>query len=45
MDVVLLWLRYQDYGDENSLALLLQCNKEDVMNLKVLRDRLELKMK
>lgn len=40
LDAVLLWQRYQEYGDENALALLLQYNKEDVMNLRVLRERL-----
>jgi len=39
-DAVLLWERYQDYSDQKALALLLQYNKEDVMNLKVLRERL-----
>lgn len=39
-DAVMLWWRYQNYGDQNALALLLQYNKEDVMNLKVLRERL-----
>lgn len=39
-DAVMLWWRYQDYGDQNALATLLQYNKEDVMNLKVLRETL-----
>jgi len=39
-DAVLLWQRYQDYGDQNALELLLEYNKEDVMNLKMLRERL-----
>jgi uncharacterized protein YprB with RNaseH-like and TPR domain len=39
-DAVLLWQRYQDYGDQSALELLLQYNKEDVMNLKMLRERL-----
>ena len=39
-EAVLLWWRYRNYGDQNALSLLLQYNKEDVMNLKVLRDRL-----
>jgi uncharacterized protein YprB with RNaseH-like and TPR domain len=39
-DAVLLWQRYQNYGDQNALALLLQYNREDVLNLKVLRERL-----
>lgn len=39
-DAVVLWQRYRDYGNQNALALLLQYNKEDVMNLKALRERL-----
>ena len=39
-DAVLLWRRYKDHGDRGALALLLQYNKEDVVNLKVLRERL-----
>jgi hypothetical protein len=39
-DAVILWWKYQNYGDQNALALLLQYNKEDVMNLKVLREKL-----
>jgi uncharacterized protein YprB with RNaseH-like and TPR domain len=38
-DAVLLWRRYQDYGDQSALTLLLQCNKEDAINLNVLRER------
>jgi len=41
-DAVMLWWRYQDYGDQDALAILLQYNKEDVVNLKVLRERLSL---
>lgn len=37
-DAVLLWRRYQRYGDENALALLLEYNGEDVTNLKLLRE-------
>lgn len=40
LEAVWLWWRYRDYRDENALALLLQYNKEDVVNLKVLRERL-----
>ena len=40
-DAVLLWQRYQYYDDRTALALLLQYNKEDVVNLKALKDRLE----
>jgi len=39
-DAVILWWRYQQYGDRTALATLLQYNKEDVVNLKVLRERL-----
>ncbi len=37
---VMLWWRYRNYSDRSALALLLQYNKEDVVNLKTLRDRL-----
>jgi len=40
-DAVLLWQRYQNYGDQDALATLLEYNREDVINLKVLRERLE----
>jgi hypothetical protein len=39
-EAVMLWHRYQHYCDQDALALLLQYNKEDVMNLKILRERL-----
>jgi hypothetical protein len=39
-EAVLLWWRYQNDDDQNALALLLQYNKEDVVNLKALRERL-----
>ena len=39
-EAVLLWWRYQNCGDQNALAMLLQYNKEDVVNLKALRERL-----
>jgi len=39
-DAVMLWSKYQDYDDRDALDLLLQYNKEDVVNLKVLRERL-----
>ena len=41
LDAVLLWQRYQCYGDEKALATLLEYNREDAINLKVLRERLE----
>lgn len=40
LDAVILWWRYQNYHDQKALNLLLQYNKEDVMNLKVLRESL-----
>lgn len=40
LEAVLLWWRYQNDDDQNALALLLQYNKEDVVNLKALRERL-----
>ena len=36
-DAVLLWQRYQNYGDQSALALLLEYNKEDVVNLMALK--------
>jgi len=44
-DAVLLWQRYQNYGDRDALALLLEYNREDVMNLRVLRERLDPEMR
>lgn len=40
-DAVMLWWRYQNYGDQKALTTLLKYNEEDVVNLKVLRERLE----
>jgi len=40
-DAVLLWQRYQYYDDQKALATLLEYNREDVMNLRVLREKLE----
>ena len=39
-DAVKLWWSYLKGGNESALALLLEYNKEDVVNLKVLRERL-----
>ena len=39
-DAVRLWWKYQDSYDEDALNLLLQYNKEDVINLKTLREKL-----
>jgi len=41
LDAVRLWWKYLDGGDLDALATLLEYNREDVMNLKVLRERLE----
>lgn len=41
IEAVWLWWRYQNDCDQNALALLLQYNKEDVVNLKALRERLD----
>jgi len=40
-DAVLLWWRYKRYGDRNALATLLKYNKEDVVNLMALREKLD----
>lgn len=39
-EAVDLWWRYQNHLGQDALALLLQYNKEDVVNLKALRERL-----
>jgi uncharacterized protein YprB with RNaseH-like and TPR domain len=39
-EAVLLWRRYCDAGDRHALDLLLEYNKEDVLNLRVLREKL-----
>jgi uncharacterized protein len=39
-EAVRLWWRYIDYGDQDALRTLLDYNKEDVINLKVLKDKL-----
>jgi len=40
LEAVRLWWRYRDYGDNSALAVLLEYNREDVVNLKALRERL-----
>ena len=40
-DAVRLWWRYVDSFDLDALKLLLQYNKEDVLNLKVLKEKLQ----
>ena len=39
-EAVMLWWRYVNEGDQSALDLLLEYNREDVMNLPVLRDKL-----
>ena len=39
-DAVRLWWQYLDYGDCDALTTLLEYNEEDVMNLRILRERL-----
>lgn len=34
-----LWIQYKNYGNEEALATLLEYNKEDVMNLKQLKEK------
>ncbi|MDX9802576.1 MAG: ribonuclease H-like domain-containing protein [Dehalococcoidales bacterium] len=41
LEAVLLWRRYQQYGDTRALHTLLKYNAEDVMNLKILKEKLE----
>ena len=38
---VLLWQNYKLYGDKKSLTTLLEYNREDVLNLRVLREKLQ----
>ncbi len=40
LEAVKLWWRYADYFDLEALAKLLDYNREDVLNLKVLKERL-----
>ena len=40
-EAVQLWWRYRKGGKQNALDTLLEYNKEDVVNLKALRERLE----
>ena len=40
LEAIILWWAYRDGGDRGALANLLQYNKEDVVNLKTLRERL-----
>jgi uncharacterized protein YprB with RNaseH-like and TPR domain len=38
LEAIRLWWRYRENGDEEALALLLEYNREDVVNLKTLRE-------
>jgi uncharacterized protein YprB with RNaseH-like and TPR domain len=40
---VLLWWRYRNHGDKKALKLLLHYNREDVMNLTVLKEKLKVR--
>jgi len=40
LEAVILGWRYKEYRDQEALSLLLQCIREDVVNLKALRERL-----
>lgn len=40
-DAVILWRMYKKHGDLNALHRLLEYNREDVINLKTLRERLK----
>lgn len=42
VEAVILWQRYLEYGDHKALTTLLEYNKEDVINLELLRNRLKL---
>lgn len=42
-EAVRLWWRYQNYQDQNALHILLDYNKEDVVNLKTLREILDIR--
>lgn len=37
---VILWNHYIEYGDIYALRLLLEYNREDVINLKILKEKL-----
>lgn len=44
LEAVRLWYRYRDSGDLEALDRLLLYNKEDVINLKHVRDKLDLRL-
>jgi uncharacterized protein YprB with RNaseH-like and TPR domain len=39
-DAIILWDKYENHDDMDALTLLLKYNKEDVVNLKILREKL-----
>jgi uncharacterized protein YprB with RNaseH-like and TPR domain len=39
-EAIMLWWKYQNHNDQDALALLLEYNREDVINLKALREKL-----
>lgn len=39
-DAVMLWWKYKNYDDQDALNILLEYNKEDVVNLKKVRESL-----
>ncbi|MBI2853055.1 MAG: ribonuclease H-like domain-containing protein [Chloroflexi bacterium] len=41
-DAVLLWQEYRHRGDQKALKLLLDYNREDVVNLKALKEKLDI---
>ena len=41
LEAIMLWWRYQEGDDQDALALLLEYNREDVVNLKALREKLD----
>jgi len=42
LEAISLWRRYQDNNDQRALAMLLKYNEEDAVNLKTLREMLEI---
>ena len=40
-EAVMLWWKYVNEGDRSALRLLLEYNREDVVNLKILRHTLD----
>ncbi len=40
LDAIKLWRRYVEYRDENALSTLREYNREDVLNLRILKEKL-----